>query len=189
MANTAIIPGSLAAIATRDGVGLAESFLSASVILILDCSGSMSATDAPGGKSRRKAAAEQLTRLQADHAGKLALVCFADRAQFSPGGVPLNCGSMTNMVRALEFCLPADDTGTQFILISDGQPDSESETLQVARQFKTPIATVFIGPESDLMGGRRFLEKLAQATGGQFSQGVNTGVFADKVELLLSGQP
>lgn len=184
MTNT-IVPGSLSAIAQKSGIGLAESFLSASTILILDCSGSMSETDAPGGKSRQETAKEQLIKLQKENAGKLALVCFADYAIFSPGGIPVECGGSTNMAGALDYVYPADDTGTQFILMSDGSPNDPEKTLAVARKFKTPIQTIFIGPEDDREGGRVFLEKLARMTGGQSLKSDAPGLLANPVEQLL----
>ena len=184
MDNTLII-GSIGQIAQSTGQALAETFLSASAILILDCSGSMSANDAPDGKSREQAAREQLIRLQATHKGKLALVCFADYAIFAPTGLPVNCGSMTNMVAALKYVQPADDTSTQFILISDGSPNDEKETLQVAKEFKTAIETIYIGPENDREGGRTFLEKLARTTGGKAMISDAPGLLGNGIERLL----
>lgn len=185
MTNNAIVPGSIAAISQQNHTSLSESFLSASTILILDCSGSMSAKDAPMGKSREETAREQLIKLQKENAGKLALVCFADYTVFSPGGIPVECGGSTNMAGALDYIYPADDTGTQFILMSDGSPNDPQRTLEVARKFKTPIQTIFIGPESDLEGGRAFLEKLAKATGGQSLKSDAPGLLAQPVETLL----
>lgn len=183
--SNAIVPGSIAAIAQKNGASLAESFLSASTILILDCSGSMHATDAPGGKSRQETAKEQLIKLQKENAGKLVLVCFADYAVFSPGGIPVECGGSTNMAGALEYVYPADDTGTQIILMSDGGPNDPEKTLAVARKFKTSISCVYIGPENDREGGRAFLEKLARMTGGQSLKTDAPGLLANPVEKLL----
>ena len=183
--NNQLVVGSLAAISQSTGQSLAESFLSASVILILDCSGSMQIHDAPDGESREQVAREQLIRLQASHKGKIALICFADFATFSPSGLPVNCGSMTNMVAALCYVLPADDTGTKFILISDGSPNDEKETLRVAKEFKTSISTIYIGPEDDNNGGRAFLEKLASLTGGKSETSDAPGLLENQVEKLL----
>lgn len=183
--TNAIVPGSIAAIAQKNRASLAESFLSASTILILDCSGSMHTPDAPGGKSRQETAKEQLIKLQVENAGKLALVCFADYAVFSPGGIPIDCGGSTNMADALDYTYPADDTGTQIILMSDGKPNDPEKTLAIARKFKTPIQTIFIGPENDREGGRAFLEKLAKATGGQSLKSDAPGLLANPVEKLL----
>ena len=49
--GSALIPGSLAQVAGSQGISLAESFLGVDAVLIVDMSGSMSAVDAPGGRS------------------------------------------------------------------------------------------------------------------------------------------
>lgn len=184
-----IVVGSLSQISQATGQSLAESFMSASTILLLDCSGSMSIPDAPGGITRQKAAQNALIRLQEDNAGKLALICFADYAVFSPTGLPVQCGGLTNMAGALRYVQPADDTDTQFILVSDGSPNSEQETLKVAAEFKTPISCVFIGPEDDREGGRKFLERLAKASGGKSYASDAPGMLGASVEKLLLDMP
>lgn len=186
--TNAIVPGSLSAITQTTGRSLSESFLSADAILIVDMSGSMGMRDAPGGKSRFDAAEAEVIRLQAQHPGKIAIVSFSDHATFSPSGRPERMGGGTNMAGALNYIQPADDTGTKFILISDGQPDDPEKTLRIARQFKTPIQTIFIGPESDYSGGRAFLEKLARETGGAALKSNAPGLLAPQVEKLLLGE-
>lgn len=186
--TNAIVPGSLKAISQTTGKSLAESFLSASVILLTDMSGSMASHDAPSGKSRFEAAEQEVIRLQKQHPGKIALISFSDHAVFSPAGIPDRMGGGTNMAGALQYVLPADDTGTQIILVSDGQPNNEDETLQVARQFKTKIDCIFIGPENDLSGGRAFLERLARATGGVALKSDAPGLLGAQVEKLLLGE-
>ena len=185
MNNQAIVPGSLLAIAQRDNIGMAESFLSCDILILLDMSGSMSSHDAPGGRSREQVAEEDVIRLQATHKGRIALFCFADYAIFAPGGVPLNCGGSTNMIAALRYIQPADDCGLKIILVSDGMPNDPTETLKVAREFKNRIDTLFCGPESDVEGGRAFLEKLATITGGQAVTSNTPGVLEKEVLLLV----
>ena len=50
--QTQVVKGSLTDIAKQNGTSLAETFLSADVIVLVDTSSSMEAHDAPGGKSR-----------------------------------------------------------------------------------------------------------------------------------------
>lgn len=185
MSNTAIVPGSLGQIAQRDGVSLAETFLNCDGILLVDQSGSMSSCDAPGDQSRYDAADKELARLQREFPGKVAVVAFSSTAVFCPGGVPMRLGGGTDMGEALRFVKVADDAGLKIILISDGEPNSESEALAAARQFKTRIDTIYIGPEDDYHGGRAFLQRLAKATGGQFFKSTAPGLLADGVETLL----
>jgi Mg-chelatase subunit ChlD len=183
--NNAIVPGSLAAIAQRNGVGLAESFMSCDVIVLIDQSGSMSQKDAPGGKSRFDAADAELTRIQQNNPGKVGVIAFSSYAVFCPGGMPIRLSGGTNMAEALKFVHVADDTGIKIILISDGEPDSESATLEQARRFKSQINTLYIGPE--MGSGREFLQKLAKATGGKSFQAKEPGLLAETVQTLLLG--
>ena len=179
-----IIPGSLSAIARHQNQSLAQSWLSVEVLLIVDVSGSMLSPDAPGGRKRYDVAVEELKRLQAEMPGKIGVVAFSDSVQFCPSGHPTGSFGNTNMAHALEFVKPADDTGVRFILISDGVPDSEEKTLSVARTFKTHIDTIYIGPERD-QGGREFLKRLAEASGGQFVQSEKIAELAAPVLKLL----
>jgi hypothetical protein len=177
-----IIPGSLAAIAAQEGQSLAESFLSADAIVLVDVSGSMGARDVDGpplraswdegihatsGRTRYEAACDELTKLQATLPGKIAVVAFSTTPAFCWSGRPrFECGG-TDMAAALRFIQPADGCGMTLILISDGYPDNADETLRIARQFASPITTIYIGPKGER--GEEFLRKLAAATGGQTS--------------------
>lgn len=175
--NTAIVKGSLAACARASGKTLAESFLSVDAILLVDCSASMSERDAPGEQSRYHAACAELAKLQEQLPGKLAVVAFSSSTQFCPSGKPDYLGGMTDMAAALRFIKPADGCGIRFVLISDGEPDSVSETLKVAGGFSTRIDTVFVGPEDG--AGREFLRKLSAMTGG-----ISAQQDTDKLNLL-----
>lgn len=182
MTTTAIVPGSLAAVAQRDGLSLAESFLNCEVIVLIDQSGSMAALDAPGGRSRYDAADAELARLQREHPGEVAVISFASWPVFCPGGVPDRAGTTTDMAAALKFARVADGAA-QVVLISDGEPDDETKALAEARRYRNPIHTIYIGPERG--DGRAFLEQLAAATGGRtFGRGEAT-LLADSVSQLL----
>lgn len=185
MTNTnAIVPGSLAAVARSAGMSLAESFLNCEVICLIDQSGSMAAPDAPGGRTRFDAADDELRRLQANHPGQVAVVSFSEHVQFCPSGVPDREGHTTDMVAALTFVRVADGA-TRIVLISDGEPDEPRKTLATAAKFTSPIHTIYIGPEDDHDGGRKFLQRLAAATGGQMFQSSAPGLLASSVDELL----
>lgn len=183
--TNAIVPGSLSAITQQQGTTLAESFLNCDAILIVDMSGSMGSNDAPGNISRYEAAERELRKIQAQLPGKVAVVAFSSSVQFVPGGVPPRLGGGTDMAGALRFVKPADGT-CKFILISDGLPDDERETLRIAKTFESKIDTVYIGPETDWHNGRRFLEQLAAATGGKFQKSTAPGMLQEPVKHLLS---
>lgn len=174
--NTAIVPGSLQALAQQDGKSIAESFMSADVIVICDTSGSMASEDSRGNKSRYVVACEELAQLQANLPGKIAVLSFSYETTFCPAGVPIFHGSSTNLAGALKFAKVADVKGMRFIVISDGEPDDEQNALAEAREYKNRIDVIYVGPECS-PHGRDFLTRLAQASGG-------TAVTADRANEL-----
>lgn len=177
--STALVPGSLGAIAKRDGVSLAETFLNADCIVICDTSGSMHTCDSRGGRSRYDVELEELASLQANMPGKICVISFSDNAAFCPSGQPINFGGSTDLAGALDFARVADVPGMKFVIISDGMPDSTNDALRAARKYKAKISTIFVGPEDDWMGGRTFLEELARASGGK-------AVTADRAKELAA---
>lgn len=187
--TTAIIPGSLAAVAKQEGQSLAESFMSADAIVLIDVSGSMDARDVDGrgrGRSRFEAACDELARLQRDLPGKIAVVQFSTSVQFCWGGKPLFKGAGTNLLEALRFVQPADGT-VEFFVISDGGPAQPDDCLSLARRFDSTIHAIFIGPESDTAGAA-FMRKLASVSGGQSSVNKVPELAARVAGLLASGK-
>lgn len=178
--NTQIVSGSIGALAQQSGKSIAETFISADIVVIVDVSGSMSSNDSRGGKSRYDVSCQELAALQQSLPGKIAVISFSDNAQFHPGGVPIYQGGGTNMADALAFVQIADRIpGMRFILISDGEPDDEKRTLAIARNFKNKVDVIFVGPENRSIG-RDFLGRLAAATGGQ-------SITVDRAKELKSG--
>jgi Mg-chelatase subunit ChlD len=186
MSNEIVI-GSQQDIANRQNISLAESFLSAEIVILFDNSGSMAMHDTADGRSRLEVAEEHLTTIQGKHPGKVALICFADKVQYAPGGRPVFVGTMTDLVSGLQFVKVADDCGLKIVVVSDGEPNDKDAALRVAKQFTSKIDVVFVGPENDWAGGRAFLQQLANATGGRFFQADQPGMLADSVETLLLG--
>lgn len=164
--QTSIVTGSIGAIAKQTGKSIAETFISAEVVIIVDTSGSMSATDSRGGKSRYAVACEELAALQENLPGKVAVIAFSHDVMFCPSGNPVNFGGGTDMAKALQFARVADIPGMQIILISDGEPDDPDKTLSIAARYRSKIATIYVGSETNPVG-RKFLEKLSHTTGGQ----------------------
>ncbi|MHB1131748.1 MAG: vWA domain-containing protein [Chloroflexota bacterium] len=181
--NTLVVSGSIQDIVTRANLSIAESFLSASVICLIDVSGSMDAHDSKGGKSRYDVAVEELIKLQATLPGKIAVVAFSDSVQFCPSGVPpfMACG--TDLAKALEFVKLADGT-VRFVVISDGMPNEPAPCLKLAKTFKSRIDCIYVGPEDD-RSGAHFLEQLAAASGGKYAVAAQAQQLAEKVQLLL----
>lgn len=192
--STAIVPGSLAAIATQSNKSLAESFLSADVVVLIDVSGSMEAIDGKPWRSfetekntptrtRYDIACAELAKLQASLPGKIAIVAFSDLPEFTPGGTPRLIGNGTMLSMALQFVQPADGT-VRFIVISDGLPNDPGEALKVAATFTSRIDTIYIGPDDDYGGGKTFLQRLATAHQGQYVT-VGADLLSSQVKTLL----
>ena len=182
--NTQIIPGSIGAIAKQNGASIAETFLSADAIVLVDTSGSMDATDARAGKSRYQVACDELANLQNTMPGKVAVVAFSDTTVFCPNGVPQFLQSGTDLAGGLNFMHVADGLGLKIILISDGEPNSREQALAAAKRFKSPISTIYVGPEGG--PGSQFLKQLAAACGGQAVTAQFAASLADKTQLLIA---
>ncbi|OQB84001.1 MAG: hypothetical protein BWX85_01099 [Chloroflexi bacterium ADurb.Bin120] len=174
-----LVRGSLYEIALKNNQSIAETFIHCDVVILVDTSGSMSITDSRDSQSRYTVACEELRSLQASLPGRIAVLSFSDETVFCPAGVPCFMGSSTNMAGALRFAKVADTPGMRFILISDGEPDRDYETLQVAATFTNRIDTIYVGPE-DRLEGRDFLIQLAKMSGGQT-------ITADRAKELKAG--
>ncbi len=181
--NAIVVPGSLSAVANKENKSIAETFVNADLVIIVDTSGSMASNDSRGGKSRYDVACEELAALQANHPGKIAVLAFSNTTVFCPNGLPIYFGGRTDMAGALQFAKIADVPGMKFILISDGEPDNEFQTLAVARTYRNKIFTVYVGPE-DEPKGRQFLERLAAVTGGQTITADRAKELKSKIETL-----
>jgi len=176
--TNAIVPGSLSAVAGSEGMSLAESFVSADAVILVDCSASMDMPDSRGGRRRFDVALEELAALQAHMPGKIAVIAFSSSVQFVPGGKPPFLCESTDLASALRFAKMADVDGMRFVIISDGVPDDAQEALAIAATFHARIDTVFVGPETHPTG-RAFLQQLATAKGGQ-------SVTADRAQELAA---
>jgi Mg-chelatase subunit ChlD len=183
LTSKAVVQGSLSSVAQQSGQSLAESFLSADVIVLVDVSGSMNQRDSRGGRSRYEVACDELAKLQKSNPGKLAVVAFSSSTEFCPSGVPAFLSGSTDLAGALQFVSVADGT-LRFIVISDGQPDDEAEALRVARTFISSIDVVYVGPETDLSGAQ-FLQKLAKAASGRYTVASRAQELASTIETLM----
>lgn len=188
MVNQQIVVGSLAEMAQKNNVSLAESFLNCEALILLDLSGSMESSDTPTGETRRKVATEHLIKLQKSYSGKIALFCFADYIVPCPLGLPQDCGGSTNLHKALEYLKQYDDAGMKIIVISDGSPNDPEKCLEIAKTFVNRIDVIFVGSETDYDRGRKFLERLAALTGGKSVKSDAPGeLFNEAQTYLLKG--
>ena len=180
-----IIKGSLAEVSKATSQPLAVSFLNADCLVLVDVSGSMEAQDAQGNKSRYEAACSELASLQNDMPGKIAVIAFSKQTVFCPNGTPLNMGGGTDLAGALKFAKVADVPDMRFVVISDGQPDSPSAALAMAKDYQNRIDTIYCGPELSPFG-REFLVELAKCSGGKTTTAVCVKQLSTKVQMLLA---
>lgn len=175
-----VVTGSLSNIASENHISIAETFIDVAACIIVDISGSMQIQDSRDGQSRWQVAGHELVGLQRTMPGKLAVIAFADRAEFVPSGIlpEVNTlGGGTNLSGALKFAKTLDVPGVRFVVISDGRPNSAAQCLDVAATYTNRIDTIYVGPEGG--SGSAFLLQLAQAKNGR-------GVVADRARELAA---
>lgn len=183
--STTIVKGSLADMARETNTALAETFLSADVIVLVDTSGSMGAADTLDGKTRYDTACNELAKLQSTLPGKIAVMSFSSTTMFCPNGQPFNLNGGTDLAGALKFTKIADVPDMRFMIISDGQPNEPDKALSIAKTYTNRIDVVYVGPEHDPQG-RDFLNRLAKASGGQAVTADRVANLSNKVQLLLA---
>lgn len=158
------LPGSLADVAGRHGLRVEQAFMMSAVAVLFDSSISM-IQRLRSDETRYEAALRELAALQRGRPGEIAVVSFADAPYFRPSGIPQQPEGRTNLALALEFIRPADEFDMQFVVITDGEPDSEAQALREAKRFRHRLNTVYIGddPEGE---AAHFLAHLARQSGG-----------------------
>jgi len=177
------VAGSIAAQSAATNKPLAETFVNADVIVIVDTSGSMSQTDGTE-RTRYERACAELEKVQATMPGKICVISFSDECLFCPSGIPWNYGHGTDLAKALKFAKIADVQDMRFIVISDGEPDDEREALTIAGHYKNHIDTIYIGSQDG--GGQNFLARLAQASGGFSAKDFSAHQLSNTVYGLLA---
>lgn len=187
--KTEITKGSIADLMNNENVSLAESFMACECIVLFDVSGSMNNMDGYS-ESRFERGIKELRSIQAEMPGKYAIIQFADRVDFMPGGVPAMgmSGSGTDLTSALKYAKIADEIpDMRFVVISDGEPNNNTTALKLASGYKNRIDTIFIGEEHNTWSAhaRDFMRQLAQMSGGD---SVTTAAenIGKTVTLLLS---
>lgn len=184
--HSTAIKGSIAQVAAANNTSIAETFISADTIILVDTSSSMCERDAGSTHeplSRYDAACNELAKLQASLPGKIAVISFSSTPIFCADGVPTFLMGGTALAEALEFVRMADGLVNRFIVISDGEPQNAQGALIVAKKFTTKIDTVFVGDKQG--GGQAFLVELAKASGGQNMQAYQVAGLAANVQQLL----
>lgn len=186
--NKSLVNGSLYQVSQQSQKPLAELFINVRAAVIVDVSTSMQSRDARDGKMRWQVAGDELTKLQGEMPGQIALFAFSDKVQFTPSGVlpeTGKLGSTTHMASALKYVksMGLDIDGIRIILVSDGEPNSRDATLEQAAKFSQRIDTIFVGPIDSR--GASFLDELARASGGIAATAERVSDLADTAMLML----
>jgi Mg-chelatase subunit ChlD len=182
--SNALVKGSIGAIAKDSGKSLAQTFISADVVVLVDTSGSMGSPDSRGGRSRYDVACEELAALQTGLPGKIAVISFSDRTMFCPDGIPFNLRGGTDLAGALRFARVADVPGMRFIIVSDGEPDEPQAALNEAAKYRAQIDVIYVGSETSPLG-RDYLTQLARLSGGTTVTAEAAKQLASTAQLLL----
>lgn len=160
------------------------------IALLLDASGSMGGSK---NQSLRDAVSQFIqncdfnnTSLAIDSFGaspeiRIALTCQAPLLMMTAMSIPAEGG--TPMRTAMEHALLSYSM-TRAVLVSDGQPDSESAAYDVATQYRdsgTPVDCVHIGSSSQ---GEACLQHIAELTGGKFIKFTDIASFTKNFKML-----
>lgn len=164
-----------------------EVLADADVVIMLDCSGSMSTYS--GNSTRYELACEAVKDIQRAYPGRVALISFDSVAKLELGGIPRAPGGSTRMLPALEIAHNFDGMDTKFYMISDGRPDygTEDEILRYSDNFVDPINSIFIGGDEDVEG-MEFLARLSKRTGGKDHGKIMPKMLGYTMKLLIAKQ-
>ena len=133
-------------------------------LLLVDCSGSMSERIATG-QQKIEALRQVVKTLRETHPVAVAAfglggsstyehVALVDTIPEPSGGTPMHA--------AIDFA--KGHGATHIVLVTDGLPDSQTQTFEAARQFGGRIDVFYVGDGQD--EGAGFCKALAQMTGG-----------------------
>ena len=170
-------------------------------LMLLDASGSMGVRVVSTGKTRMQMLREAVTTLQSQRQTTMAAFGLIG-ASHDPTGIEPSSGPVevafvtevpdenpaagTPMAEAILFA--KKNNFGRALIISDGGPNDPGKTMAAAREFGGRIDVVYVGDPGD--AGSRFLEQLAEATGGQRFEGdlKDTKQLASTIRGLLVGE-
>jgi Mg-chelatase subunit ChlD len=128
-------------------------------LLLIDRSGSMVHT-VSSGERRIDALRRIVSELQATH--RVPVVAFGGSKGLDVVEVVPEPAGSTPLAEAIAF--GREQGATHMVVVTDGEPNSESKAFEEARLFGGPIDVFFVGDPDDT--GARFAKELARRTGG-----------------------
>lgn len=148
------------------------------IVLVLDCSGSMSSEADSPGERRIDALRGVVNSLRLK--GMTFRQLIFNSSHMWSDVIPEPAGG-TDMAGAFEFC--AKINPEHVIVVSDGQPDNPQAALLAAKQLRCKVDVFYVGPSNDTHC-KDFLQSLATSTGGS-SQAVSFAELEAKVAGML----
>lgn len=112
---------------------------------------------------------------------RLALTCQQPLLLMTMMSIPANGG--TPMADAMDFVL-ASYSITRGVIVSDGQPNSETRAYEQAEHYRSaeiPVDTVHIGNSTS---GEAYLRRIAEITGGKFIKFTDIASFSKNFKYL-----
>ena len=195
-----VAQGSIYDVSNRQNVPVEAVMADAQAVVFLDRSGSMSHyinedqydpfaynRPNPGGNTRFEDANKALEGIQRRYDGKIILIPFSTFPELQLNGVPRPPDGGTDVAAALEMGKQFDGLGMKFVLISDGEPNSDVAAIEVAKTYEDPIDTIFIGADKDIRG-IDFLNRLSAATRGQALGKIDVEKLEGATVKLLEGR-
>lgn len=134
-----------------------------STVILADVSGSME-SPAWGGRSKYEVLKDAMVQTASRRGCELIAFSSTVYPVCSPADLPAPGGGT-----ALHYALQAaaDRKPGRILVVSDGEPDSESAALSAAASFDGVIDVLYIGPDSNSLA-MRFLRALAKAGHGRY---------------------
>lgn len=164
MNNQALVVGSIKDVADKTKKPISEVFSNVKMAIFLDVSESMDYQDCYNGATRISVATKHLTDLQNSNHGDVALICWNNKVEFRPNGIPTSPDGTTILKNALSYAKMVDGTSIKIVFISDGEPLDVEESIALAKTFKSKIHTIYVGPEGGK--GHKVMKRLAEMSGG-----------------------
>lgn len=183
--SEAIVRGSIADMARREGVSLALAWMHVDLIVICDRSDSM-ADDAEPGVSRYARADAELRAIQARYPGRVALIAFNTSAQLEASGMLPPPYGGTSLAPALRLARQVHAPGMRVLVITDGEVQDLDGAIAEARRLPVALEGLYVGPE----GGRgaAMLRRICEASNGRAETGRLDRLLPTAQRLLTDGR-
>ena len=158
---------------------------SGGVVILCDCSGSMSTTE--GDRRRIDLVNDALKPIRADNPNAR-IIAFASEPRLCRGDLPPTGGG-TDLAAAIREAARYRPCRT--VILSDGEPNDEAAALKALSELPGVVDVVFCGADSE-KSAVKFLTGLARRGGGDYlSAELKNGhrQLTGKLKMLMASKP